>query len=159
MTLRVCQLITELDPGGAERVVYDLATGLAPGLFESHVVSLTPATGDVARWLRAQGIPVSSAEIRHKADVGAVKRLAAILRDVGPHVLHTHLAHANVLGRIAGKRAGVPVILSTAHDIERRFRPWRRWIRWRSWECLPSWVPSRWSLPTSRLVGRAGWIP
>jgi hypothetical protein len=103
LAIRVAQLITELDPGGAERIVYELATGLDPDRFEQVVISLSPATGDVARWLAEAGVRVRSVEMRRKLDLGARARLAKMLRDERIELLHTHLVHASYLGRRAAR--------------------------------------------------------
>ncbi len=125
MSVKVAQLITELDPGGAERVVYDLATGLDPARFEQVVISLRPATGDVAGWLRDAGVAVRSVEMRSMLDLGARRRLEGILRDEGVEMLNTHLIHASLLGRRAAPRAGVRAVVYTVHLAERAWRPWR----------------------------------
>jgi glycosyltransferase involved in cell wall biosynthesis len=125
MRRRIAQLVTELDPGGAERVVHDLATGLDPARFESVVISLEDAGGEVARWLGEAGVPVRSVGMRRKLDPGARKRLASILRDERAELLHTHLLHASYLGRRAARAGGVGAVVSTVHLVERAWLPWR----------------------------------
>jgi len=46
--------------------------------------------------------------------------LFALLRQHRFDILHTHLCHANVLGRVVGRLAGVPVVVSTTHVAEPR---------------------------------------
>lgn len=127
MSVRVAQLITELDPGGAERIVYELATGLDRGRYEQLVISLRPATGEVARWLDKAGIRVRSLRMRTKLDFGARRRLSALLRDERVELLNTHLIHAAILGRRAAAGARVEALVSTVHLVE---RPWRKWRFW-----------------------------
>ena len=58
----------------------------------------------------------------------------AYLRRHPCDVLHTSLFQADVLGRVAGRLAGTPVIVSTLHYAYRLFPPWLRWaIRLDGW--------------------------
>jgi len=124
VSVRVAQLVTELDPGGAERVVYDLATGLDRARFDPLVISLAPATGEVARWLAEARVPVASVGMTGKLDYGARRRLARILVREKVALLHAHLTHAIFLGRLAAADVRVPAVVSTVHVAERRWRPW-----------------------------------
>ena len=45
----------------------------------------------------------------------ALRRLEKILREQRPDIVHTHSGKAGVLGRLAARRAGVPVIIHTIH--------------------------------------------
>jgi glycosyltransferase involved in cell wall biosynthesis len=129
--MRVLQLITGLGQGGAEQVVYDLATRLDPARFDLRVCSVMEPGGDqgiVARRLLDAGIEVTTLGLTRRWQLGRARRLAGILREWPPDVLHGHLFHANLLGRWYGRRAGVPTILSTIHIAERRARPWRFWL-------------------------------
>ena len=119
MSVRVAQLVTELDPGGAERVVHDIATGLDPGRFEPLVISVRPATGDVAGWLARAGVPVRSVGSRGRLGLGDARRLETILREERVEILHAHLVRAIHLGAKAGRRAGVGATVATVHDIQR----------------------------------------
>ena len=121
-------MITELRPGGAERIVYELARGLPRDRFTVEVCSLRPATGAVAGWLREAGIPVHSLEMTRKLDVGATGRLRALLKRGPFDILHTHLFHANLVGRLAARRGEPAIVLGTIHIAERRFRPWHFWL-------------------------------
>ena len=40
-------------------------------------------------------------------------------------LLHTHLFHADLVGRIAASLAAVPHLVHTVHTAEGRFRPWQ----------------------------------
>ncbi len=121
--LRICQLITELGPAGAERSVYALAKRLDRDRFEVQVVALRG--GEVADWLREAGIPVTVLGLRGKWDVGKLRTLAGLLRRHRVHLLHTHLFHADLAGRPAATLAAVPHVVHTVHTAEGRFRPWQ----------------------------------
>jgi glycosyltransferase involved in cell wall biosynthesis len=48
-------------------------------------------------------------------DLMALARLAKIFRQIRPDIVHTHSGKAGVLGRLAARRAGVPIIIHTIH--------------------------------------------
>jgi len=125
--IRVLQLITELRPAGAERIVYELAKGLPRERYEMEVCALRSATGKVADWLREADVPVHSLEMARKLDPFAPGRLVELLRERRIGLLHAHLYHANVLGRYAARKAGLRGVIGTIHIPEKRFRPWRFW--------------------------------
>ncbi|RMG06524.1 MAG: glycosyltransferase [Planctomycetota bacterium] len=124
---RVLQLITELHPAGAERVVYELATRLSPERWQVQVAGLRSPGGDegaVARALRAAGIEVHPLGFRHKADLRAAARLLRLVRRWRPHLVHAHLFHANLAARLLAL-LGAQRTVSTVHVVERRRLPQR----------------------------------
>jgi glycosyltransferase involved in cell wall biosynthesis len=118
----VAFLITELDRGGAERALVRLATGLDRTRFRPFVFSLTDE-GPLAKPLSDAGIPVCALKA-HVNPLKAVLEFVKALRDIRPYILQTFLFHANVVGRLAGRMAGVPRIVSSIRVCEVD-RPWR----------------------------------
>jgi len=62
------------------------------------------------------------------ADAAVVFRLAALIRSIRPHVLHTHTAKAGTVGRVAARLAGPsrpPVVVHTfhGHTLQGYFEP------------------------------------
>jgi glycosyltransferase involved in cell wall biosynthesis len=47
----------------------------------------------------------------------AVYRLYRLIEQLEPQIVHTHLYHAGIWGRLVGKLAGVPVIMTTVHGM------------------------------------------
>ena len=126
--IHVCEMITELAPAGAERMVYELATRLDRSRFTVCVAALRG--GVVADQLRRAGVEVFVLGVSGKWDVLKIRALANWLRG-GPgraavDILHTHLFHADLAGRLAAWLAGTPHIVHSVHVAERRFVPWRR---------------------------------
>jgi glycosyltransferase involved in cell wall biosynthesis len=127
---RIAFGITELDPGGAERMLTELVTRLDRGEWEPHVICLGPEA-HYAQVLREQGIPVTC--FGASGLLGAPRTLwrwTRELRQFQPEILYTWLFHANLLGRLAGRWAGVPRILSGVRVAEKRNRWHGRWDRW-----------------------------
>ncbi len=125
--IRVAYLIVDLEIGGAQRVLERLVTHIDRTRFHPIVISLR-ATGPIVHELARHGIRVVSLGMRSMFDIPAALELNEILRDFKPHILHTHLFHANVIGAIAGRIARVPHIVTTVHALEAKFyhRPLER---------------------------------
>ncbi len=121
--LRVCQLITTLGIGGAERGLYDLVTRMDRQRFEVEVFALRD--GPMSARLAAAGIAATVLHLRGKWDFMKLPRLIKPLRDGHFDLLHTHLFHADLAGRPAAKAAGVPHLVHTVWTAEGRFRPWQ----------------------------------
>jgi glycosyltransferase involved in cell wall biosynthesis len=81
-----------LGPGGAERVVVDLAKGLNPERFEVEVISIWRRVGcELESVLDNCGIPVEYLGKEMGFDGRAFRRLHRAIRDFRPDVVHTHL--------------------------------------------------------------------
>lgn len=63
-----------------------------------------------------------------KFSVGIIVDLYRLMKERNIHVLRTHKYRANLYGRIAGKLAGVPVIIASEHNIYRDEKE-KRFIR------------------------------
>lgn len=116
--------INELDRGGAEKAMRMIAQGLAVRGWRVSVVSVRDE-GVVAGELRSAGIDVFSLGCGQVHDVRAIWRLRRLLRHQRPHVLACFLHQANIVGRIAGRLAGIPVVTSGIRVADRR-----KWVVW-----------------------------
>jgi len=116
--VRVCHLIHELGPGGAEHVLVDLAR-LAPDAgLEMSVLSLMPlGEHRYPQVLRRLGVRVDALDLPSRWDPRGLPRAVRLLRSDPPDLLHSHLKHADLLGAYAAPRLGVPLI-STLHLVE-----------------------------------------
>ena len=122
MRLKVCLIIPTLVKGGAEKQLTLLATGLDRAKFECHVIVLTHS-GPYEAELRAHGVQVHVIGKRGKLDPTAFWRLVRTLKVLQPDVVHTWLFAANSYGRLAARRAGVPVIMAGERSVD----PWKQW--------------------------------
>jgi glycosyltransferase involved in cell wall biosynthesis len=104
-------VITDLDCGGAEVMLYRLLSGLDRIRFAPKVVSLL-APGPIGRQIEALSIPVHSLGMqRGTPHPGALIRLTNLLRDARPDLMQTWMYHANLVGGLAARLAGrVPVM-------------------------------------------------
>jgi glycosyltransferase involved in cell wall biosynthesis len=118
---RVALLITELHSGGAERVVYELATRMN-ARFDPFVIALwSPdgVDGRVATSLRLAGVPVHPLRVRGKVDLARLVPLVRLIRTLRPAILHAHLFHANLVARLVAPLVGGLPVIATHHAVER----------------------------------------
>jgi glycosyltransferase involved in cell wall biosynthesis len=130
---RVLLLSTSLGLGGADRQILHLAQVLRANGYEVRLVSMTPIE-EMGQQALAAGLPIMSLNMRRgRADWQSFDRLVTLLRTWRPHLLTTFMYHANLMGRVAGKWAGVPLIVTSIRS-ERNGGAVRDWlIRLTNW--------------------------
>jgi glycosyltransferase involved in cell wall biosynthesis len=120
--------LTGLGPGGAERLVYETATRLDPDRFAPVVVSLDHGKGEIGELLRQADVAVVGLGCHRRNLVACVRGLGRAIAEHRPDLLHTHLFHANLAGRLAVRSHPRLPVLSHVHVVERRWRPWQYWL-------------------------------
>jgi len=124
--------ITDLITGGAERCVAEIAVRINRNRFTPVVYSLGPRppreeascfpaldeAGIETRFLNGHGIWQFPAVMR---------RLEQHLTSQKPQIIQTFLFHANILGRIAARRAGVAAVVAGVRVAEHGAR-WHLWL-------------------------------
>jgi glycosyltransferase involved in cell wall biosynthesis len=122
--MRIVQLIDNLYWGGAQRMLSMLTRELTQRQIETIVVSLDIVDADAhyAQQIRDNQIEVVPMAGNRLLDLARIKRLIQFFRQRNIDLVHTHLSYANVLGVLAGRLAGLPVVV-TLHStgIDRRF--------------------------------------
>ncbi len=113
--MKILYLITGLNIGGAEKVLYDLIGSLNRERFEVVVVSIIPI-GEIGEMMKKEGFRVLSLNARVKWNPFIFFRLLKILKKEKPDIVHTHLFHADFLGRVIGKLTKTSLI-TTIHNI------------------------------------------
>src|SRR5260221_603203 len=122
-TLRVVHVITRLIVGGAQENTVSSVLGLRqkPNLAVSLISgpsgggggSLESRFSDSPETLSI--LPDLVRPLHPWRDLMAHKRLVAHFRRERPDLVHTHSGKAGVLGRLAARRARVPIIVHTIH--------------------------------------------
>jgi glycosyltransferase involved in cell wall biosynthesis len=119
---RVVRLFSRLNIGGPSLHVILLTAGLAERGYETRLVvgREAPSEGNFLDLARARGIDYVQLaglgrEIRPLADVVTLWQVYRMLRGWRPAIVHTHTAKAGVLGRLAARLAGVPIVVHTYH--------------------------------------------
>ena len=115
--LKVLHLLATMPVGGAEDLVAAIVRGLDPKRFAVSVATLGPP-GPVAQELGARGYKVVSLGLDIKRTstwriVGAVRRL---LKADRPDILHTHLYHPNLYGRLGALGLGLSGVVAAVHN-------------------------------------------
>ncbi|MCL6543643.1 MAG: glycosyltransferase [Bryobacteraceae bacterium] len=117
MSSRVILLTTNLAEGGAERQVASLARGLVRRGWEVQVISLVEPSA-FREELKTAGVPVFSLRMQPGCpDPRGYLRLLALLGRLRPQILHCHMFHANLLGRLSRLLCPVPGLISTLHSM------------------------------------------
>ncbi len=114
--LRITHLVENLERGGLERVVIDLALAQARAGHDVRVACLFEE-GLLAPELVAAGVPVTACRKRGGADARAVRRIRAHLREQGTQVLHTHNPAPHYYGAIATLLWPSVTLVNTRHGM------------------------------------------
>jgi glycosyltransferase involved in cell wall biosynthesis len=100
---KVVHLITDLDPGGAEIMLFKLISAINPEAFESQVVSMT-GTGLVGRKIEQSGVKILYLNMpKGRVSLTGFIKLLKLLKREKPDILQTWMYHANLLGILSGQ--------------------------------------------------------
>ena len=124
---RVLHLITHLGIGGAQDNTLLTAERLSRERFDVHLA----AGQDHADWherARASSDALHLVPTLHVrpvpwTDLRCLREIKRLLDGTGYDIVHTHSSKAGVLGRLAARRARVPVVVHTIHGL-----PWHDWM-------------------------------
>ena len=115
----VCHIITKLELGGAQENTLFTVSHLDPARFRPILIAGEPGLlDDEARKLPGvefHRVPSLVRELRPLSDLRALAALTQLLRRLRPAIVHTHSSKAGILGRLAARLAGVPVIIHSIH--------------------------------------------
>ncbi|MCX7681256.1 MAG: glycosyltransferase, partial [Anaerolineae bacterium] len=120
----ILHLITDLTTGGAQKALLRLLAHLDRSRFSPSVACLYGGYGTIARQMRALGIPVTDLGMTARWRWDAFWRLFRLLRRERPAILHTWMFHANIPGRLLGRLAGIPIVISSERTMGQEAR-WR----------------------------------
>jgi glycosyltransferase involved in cell wall biosynthesis len=129
VSIRVLEVLATLKRAGAERVAVELARGLDRPRFETAVVSLyDPFPGGFEPLLEEAGIRTWHLHKHKGFDPRMWPRLARVVRELRPDIVHTH----SYVLRYAAPVAGPAAIVHTVHNLaEREVDAFGRWVnRW-----------------------------
>jgi glycosyltransferase involved in cell wall biosynthesis len=137
---RVLRIITRLNIGGPSIQAITLSERLAARGFETRLLHgrLGIGEGDMRYLLTTRGVATQMTALRREIaplhDAMALVRVLDTMRDFRPHILHTHMAKAGTVGRLAaaiynrtaGRDAPVRVVHTYhGHVLEGYFSPAR----------------------------------
>jgi glycosyltransferase involved in cell wall biosynthesis len=120
--IRVLHISTRLNIGGAALEVIVVAERLQDEEFRSALLigDVSPAEGSLEGVAAQRRVPLIRVpglgrNIAPGRDSLVLWRLYREIRRFRPHIVHTHLAKAGALGRVAARLARVPVVVHTYH--------------------------------------------
>jgi glycosyltransferase involved in cell wall biosynthesis len=136
--IRVLHIITRLIVGGAQENTLLSVEGL-DRLPDYEVTLVTGVDngpeGDLLerarRTTRLVIVPELGRSINPLSDVAAFFKLYRLIRRGRYHIVHTHSSKAGVLGRLAARLAGTPIVVHTLHSLV--FHDYQPWLVNRLW--------------------------
>ena len=141
---KVLHIITGLNTGGAEMMLYKLLSGMDRTTIEVEVISLMDI-GPVGRTIQGLGLPVRALGMRRGVpNPLVILRLARWLRKDPPLYIQTWMYHADLIGGLAAKQADIPVIWGIRHS-NLDLQSVKRTTAWTAKACawLSRWLPAR----------------
>jgi glycosyltransferase involved in cell wall biosynthesis len=157
----VLHLTAPAPAGGLESVVLGLARELVERGTRITVVATVQPSSEPHPFvadLRTAGIDVRVLELDGGAYLTELRQLRQLIRDLAPDVVHTHGFRSDVLGMLAARGSGVPLV-STVHGLTGgnwRVRLYER-IQLRAYQAFDTVVPV--SAPLAELLRRSGIDP
>lgn len=145
MTIRVAFVITGLSTGGAETMLFKLLERIDRSRIEPHVFSLT-TMGEIGGRIAALGIPVEALGMRAGLpSPWKFWRLVARLRQLRPDLVHTWMYHADLLGGLAARCAGIRLVVWGIRNsnLDPVSTKWSTRVVMRLCGWLSAWVPTR----------------
>jgi glycosyltransferase involved in cell wall biosynthesis len=128
MPVVVAELAGSAAYGGGERYLELLFERLDRTQYRPLLIC--PEPGSFVGRMEARGVETHLVHLAPLFNPFALWRLTRLLVQQRVTILQTHGARSNFYGRIAGRLAGVPVIISTVHNSLKDYevRPLKRWL-------------------------------
>ena len=127
---KIVFVINDVLPGGAQRVVYDIARHLDTAKFSPYVIALRTSEqtgnkgGDLLPLFKEKNIPVHIMGWQGHPSLSDFKKLMYVMKEISPDIVHSHLPYSVIIGTIAAKLAGVKKIVAHEHNTH-EFDPWK----------------------------------
>ncbi len=115
MSWRILLVISNLEYGGAQRQVVELANNMDPERFDVRVCSLSEYV-PLAAELKCRDERLHVIRKRFKFDYSVVPRLARLLRLLRADVIHSYLFDADIAARPAGRKGRTPVVIGSGRN-------------------------------------------
>lgn len=140
--IKIAYFIGTLKIGGAEKHLLSVVRLLDRERFSPRVYCLSEGgpleedfqqAGCPVTILRYKGLRPAEGEMRLKKAAAALRefcRTVAILRRIKPDIVHCYLFHANIIGALAARLAGCPVIITSRRSLGyfKDGKPYYQWL-------------------------------
>jgi glycosyltransferase involved in cell wall biosynthesis len=132
---RILWIIDGLGHGGAEKMTLSLMENFNRDIFDLRICVFQMKQGNpIAVELERIGIPVDLLLVPNLRHPGNLPKLLRYIKEYKPHIIHTQLEFANILGNIAAAILGIPSV-STLHTLgasQKRREYWHNQVEWTS---------------------------
>ena len=114
---RICVVlvIDDLEYGGAQRQVIELANNMDQDRFDVHVCTLSDYV-PLGSQLRDSERKLHTVVKKNKVDFMVVPRLARLLKSLNADIVHSYLFSADIASRLAGRLAGTELIIGSERN-------------------------------------------
>ena len=111
--MKVLQFICSTGFYGAERWILALSKHMPQDVENHLVVTLEPGTEDLELLKQFSSLgQTHQIAMRNRFDLGAISKLAELIRRHGIDVIHTHGYKSDILGVLAARKAGIPCVVT-----------------------------------------------
>lgn len=108
--IKIIHLITDLDTGGAEMMLYKLITNMDKTEFTNVVVSMMNK-GTMGESIEKHNIPLYCLNLKRGIlSINSLRTLYKIIKNEKPDIIQTWLYHADFLGLIISKMSKIPLV-------------------------------------------------
>jgi glycosyltransferase involved in cell wall biosynthesis len=117
--IRVAHIIKAVGVAGAERHLLMLLAGLRAHGVDAQILLLVEPDNPVEKFVQAaaeRSIPLQRLVIKRDLDSSLMPQIWRHLREFKPHVVHTHLLHADLYGIPAARLSGAKIVVSSRHN-------------------------------------------
>lgn len=125
----VVHVITKLELGGAQLNTFYTVEHLDATRFDAYL--LCGPDGMLASRLSREDrlvvVPALERKIHPGRDIQALFQLIRLLKRIQPQIVHTHSSKAGILGRVAARLAGIPVVIHSVHGFS--FSSWQPFFK------------------------------
>ena len=120
--INILYLLTSFGIGGAEKVVARTVKKMDPAKYNIIVVALKKGSGKLILELELADVQTLDFGMRFKYDITVIWKLYSLLKRERIDIIYAFMFHPTILGRIIGKIARVPVILSSVRTMKQESR-------------------------------------
>jgi glycosyltransferase involved in cell wall biosynthesis len=121
--VRILRIVTRLNTGGPARHLTTLTRSLDGHRYEQWLAAGREGAGEgsMRSFVEAQGVRLTfvpemvGTSRLGSADVAALARIRRLIRDVRPDIVETHTTKAGIVGRLAARLEGSPVVVHVYH--------------------------------------------
>ena len=116
----ICYVINHLKGDGAQRLILKIIDNNTNEDIQFTTCAIESYNPLIPEFERA-GSTVVTFDARSKFDIPALRRMFNYFRQTDFDLLHAHLPYSQISGRVFGKLGGIPVIISTQHNVPENY--------------------------------------